>query len=325
MPPSVPLRPTLFACSLSIALVGCSTSAQPGSRATRFLSIQPIQVCDDFGFFCADLAPFEAATRQIWAQADIEVSFLAPNRLFDSRYLTIDSRNEFADISFGGGRGAFGRNPLSTRNSGPISLWFVEEIVDGLFDVFGLAWVDQNGIVISDNILDFNRGIGRTDTVAHEIGHNLGLTHSNFGAGSSTNLMSSGGVRAIPSSLGDIAPEGPLSRLNNEQVRFARGSSLVTAQPEFPDDPPPFTLPPIQLPFLDGDGLADYDATMPMPTIAALEPPLPATEEEVASRFRAVSADIQPVPEPGGLGMALGLLLWGLRRHRIQRMERQHD
>ena len=184
------------------------------------------------GDFCAGLALFEDTTRKIWSQADLDVNFLAPNRLNASRFLTIDAQDEFAELSFSGGAGAFGRHPLSTRTSGPLNLWFVDRIVSGLFDSFGLGWIDQNGVVISDDVIDFNSGIGRTDTVAHEIGHNLGLTHSNFGAGPATNLMSDGGVRNVPSTLGDITPDGArLSRLTDSQIDFARDSSLVTSSP----------------------------------------------------------------------------------------------
>jgi hypothetical protein len=49
-------------------------------------------------------------------------------------------------------------------------MWFVDRIFDGLFESLGWAWIDQNGVVISDNIIDLNR----RDTVAHEMGHNWG-------------------------------------------------------------------------------------------------------------------------------------------------------
>ncbi|PSN18586.1 hypothetical protein C7271_11780 [filamentous cyanobacterium CCP5] len=303
------------AAGSAIALSGCA-GFQLGPRPTRFLSIQPIQVCNDLGSFCADLAPFEAVTRKIWSQADIEITFLAPNRLLASRFLTIDSRDEFAEISFQGGAGAFGRNPLSSRNSGPISMWFVDEIIDGLADVFGLAWIDQNGILISDNILAFNGGIGRQDTVAHEIGHNLGLTHSNFGAGSATNLLTSGSIRAIPSGLGDVTPDGPLSRLTNDQINFARDSSLVTPNAGLPSDPPIFSLPPITLSFLDGDGLdddssryvADYDAVVHRLPLLSQDSDQPGGEGR--SRPQAPAPAVQPVAEPTTTAGFMGVLLW---------------
>ena len=219
-------------CGLSATLVACTGEASTGSsRPTRFLSIQPIQVCDDGGLLCANLALFEEATRKIWQQADLALNFLNPNRLNVSRFLTIDTQDEFAELSFAGGAGAYGRHPFSTRSTGPINLWFVEEIFDfePFAETLGLAWIDQNGIVVSDNILDFNNGQGRLDTVAHEIGHNLGLTHAGFGAGASNNLMTDGGFRASPTRLSDITPDGArLSQLNPSQIDFARDSPLTS-------------------------------------------------------------------------------------------------
>jgi|GEM_PF-1253523 hypothetical protein len=222
-------------CGLSATLVACTGEASVGgSRPTRFLSIQPIQVCDDLGFFCADLSLFEEATRKIWQQADLAINFLSPNRLNTSRFLTIDTQEEFAELSFAGGVGAFGRHPLSTRTTGPINLWFVDEIFDlePLAETLGLAWIDQNGIVVSDNVLDFNNGQGRLDTIAHEIGHNLGLTHAGFGAGGSNNLMTEGGFRTSPTRLSDITPDGArLDQLTTSQIDFARDSPLTSDNP----------------------------------------------------------------------------------------------
>lgn len=334
------LKPALAICGLSVALAGCSTSAQPGSRVTRFLSIQPIQVCDDFGQSCADLALFMEETLKIWAQADIQINFLPPNRLFSSRFLTIESRNEFSELSFSGGPGSFGRNPLSSCASGPINMWFVEDITQGSLDVFGLAWIDQNGVLISDNILDFNRGIGRRDTVAHEIGHNLGLTHSNFGAGPSTNLMSDGRGRSIPSSVDDIAPDGArLSRLTNDQADFARDSRLIRTTSTLPSCLP-IPSPNLEPFFLDGDAIQIAHDAVPKALTTANErsgenlTTAPSERDVIsltpqvaiapdASTPPKVAALPRSIPEPDVLPRAWpwlsgGLLLGGILRMRGQ-------
>ena len=193
------------------------------------LQVQPIQVCDDDGFVCAQVELFEAIADKIWGQANIDIAFLPLNQLNDSTYLTADA-DEFADLSFSGRAGDFGRHPDSTRNSGPINLWFVDVIETsvGLIQ-FGNAWIGLNGVLVSDDILDFNNGAGRIDVIAHELGHNLGLRHSTFGAGPDDNLMSSGGVRTIPGSIDDIFPDGDgLSRLTPEQIARARESDLLS-------------------------------------------------------------------------------------------------
>jgi hypothetical protein len=207
------------------------TYGEPGE-----LYVQPIQVCDDRGNNCARVNLFEEITAKILEQAKLKVSFLPVNRLNATRFLSIDdndSRNsaeyEFYELTRSGGAGAFGRHPASTRSGGPINVWFVDEIeaISG-FTQFGLAWVDANGVLISGEALDFGSE-GRTDTVAHEIGHNLGLRHTTLGAGGPNNLMTDGDARNIPSSVDDVGSSGAgVSLLTAAQIKEIQNSPFVS-------------------------------------------------------------------------------------------------
>ncbi|MEL7141239.1 MAG: zinc-dependent metalloprotease family protein [Cyanobacteria bacterium J06643_4] len=229
------------AIALSTALSSCTGGGGSGNSTISFdeareLNIQPIQVCNDAGAGCAEVNLFADITRKILDQAKLKVNFLPTNRLNASRFLKIDASSgraedhEFYQLSRSGGAGAFGRHPSSTRTSGPINVWFVDEIEssNGVTQ-FGLAWVDANGVLISQDTANFNNGRGRADTLAHEVGHNLGLRHTTLGAGSSNNLLTDGSVRNIPGSIDDIFPNGVgTSQLTTAQIKEIRSSSLLS-------------------------------------------------------------------------------------------------
>lgn len=235
-------KPVYCLLGATLALTGCGEGDFQSSGPVVFgeadeLQIQPIQVCDDSGSSCAGVNLFRDITEKILAQAQLKVSFLPTNRLNASRFLSINDSSdrtspdyEFYELTRTGAAGAFGRHPDSTNTDGPINVWFVDDIeaLNG-FTQFGLAWVDANGVLISSEALDFGEN-GRTDTVAHEIGHNLGLRHSTLGAGGANNLLTDGDRRNIPGSVDDVFPDGAgTSSLTNAQLREILSSPFVTS------------------------------------------------------------------------------------------------
>ena len=225
-----------------MALGGCSEGGTSGTQTINFsepdeLRIQPIQVCKDDGSNCAQVNLFADITAKILEQANLKVSFLPTNRLNESRFLSINDRAdrgnadyEFYELTRTGEDGAFGRHPDSSDDSGPINVWFVDtiEALNG-FTQFGLAWVDANGVIISKDTLEFGDN-GRTDTVAHEIGHNLGLRHSTLGAGGANNILTDGDRRNIPDSVDDIGEDGAgLSTFTDAQIAAIKRSPFVTS------------------------------------------------------------------------------------------------
>ncbi len=208
-----------FMCAI-FALALCAAALQGGGIVT----VRPIQVCDNAGANCANNAMtlFEAETDKIWAQAGIDISFLPWRTL-----------NSTADLVLGvGGVNALftGANKQADANALVISMWFVTSINDcgGMGPAFGCATISGNRIAIDNDVFTFNAGVGRLDTIAHEIGHSLGLDH----AGTADFLMRGAG-RTIPGAIGDINPDGAkLDKLSNAERATAMGDPKVVVTPE---------------------------------------------------------------------------------------------
>jgi Metallo-peptidase family M12B Reprolysin-like len=213
------------------------------------LTVQPIQVCNDVGASCANSSRqlFLAETQKIWAQASINVSFLDWNIYNSSASQEISSANNYQsfDTLFNTGSG-------KSLLSNVLNMYFVKSISGA----YGLGNYYGNGVAIADNVFSYNGGIGRLDTISHEIGHNLGLDHNDLGAGTSSrdgigrnNLMTGGATRGIPNSINDIGSTGArLDKLTSAQVIQARsvGQSigLLQARPDSESEAVPFEFSP---------------------------------------------------------------------------------
>ena len=109
-------------------------------------------------------------------------------------------------------------------------------------------------LFVSDRVFNGNR----RDTIAHELGHTLGLFHTNLDPAFSTipsdNLMTAGGDgRLPPTSLADIYPDGAqLSKLTAGQIQTALASDYLTKQVVLPT---PITIPTPPTMLLIGLGL----------------------------------------------------------------------
>ncbi len=192
----------------------------------RFVTIQPIQVCNDAGASCANAAQtlFEAEGDKIWAQAGIDVQFLNWTTINESDFLNPTGAQ--LTTLFAGGAGT-GEN----TNAGVLNFWFIDTHPGGAFGEVNA--IGGSRTVIANSVFSFNAGVGRRDTIYHELGHNLGLFHTAADAAFNQRLMAPGSVRLIPSGVGDIFPDGAmLDQLIAAEISTARDSQYVGVIPE---------------------------------------------------------------------------------------------
>ncbi len=215
------------------------TSSVPALAVPFTVSVKPIHICSDTGTGCGDSAEtlFEAAGDKIWAQAGIDLVFLPWAQINKTAYL---------DISVGSGAVidpeaqavmTAGTGINNTAVTLAINIFFAPTL-DSDPSLFGLGCGgpvfagfcnNQVGVFIADNVFSFNGGVGRLDTIAHELGHVLNLQHTAV----ADELMASGSVRTIPGSINDIVPDGAqLDKLTQAQITEALGSDFVRPVPE---------------------------------------------------------------------------------------------
>ncbi len=203
---------------LAAAMLGASVAAHAGT-----INILPIRVCDNAGANCGNSAGtlYLAETNKIWAQAGIVFNYLPFASINNSVFTSLDSDAEISNLFFFG--------PGAPANPLTIAMYFVNSIVDA----YGVAQLGGNRAAISNLVF----AQGRLDTIAHEVGHLLGLRHEDPGVGP-TYLMAAGAdangnaLRITPSTIGDITPDGAgLDKLTPEQIRTALADAKVIAVP----------------------------------------------------------------------------------------------
>lgn len=195
-----------------IALFSLLTMEMSDSHAL-IVKVAPIQVCNDAGGSCANAARnlLEKENNKIWAQAGIKLNFLAWSTTNETDYLSLDDQAE-VNAFFTAAPGA------NTTSAKIINMWFV----DNHFDAWGeVNSIGGNKIVIDDGIFSG----GPKDTIAHEIGHILGLKHDDPGM-DATYLMPA--TNTSFTTIGDIVPDGAmLEKLTRGQATTSRTSTYV--------------------------------------------------------------------------------------------------
>ena len=185
---------------------------------------------------------FGDAANKIWAQAGLDIYFLPLETVTSSTFYNVTSGtgiNSISSLSSAGGLG-------QSTDIHVINLWFVNQI-NSSANILGVTLqsiptdgtftLTQNGIVIANIALTRNGGKSASDTIAHEIGHSLGLNHTAFGALGQLNLMSS--TTYPPRGMPDIYPDGgEYDQLTQAQISQARSVSFFV-RPVTPFKYPP--------------------------------------------------------------------------------------
>jgi hypothetical protein len=221
-----------FLCCISICAFSAATllpSMVSANPITKTLTLNVYQVCDDSGANCASTGPagdiyFAAATNKIWAQAGISVDYNFAGKIDNSLWFNIDDQG-FTDIAKFTGH---------YQSSSVVDMFLVNTLNKGTD--YGEGWLGSGGLVMGmETIMGFGSGGGRIDTMAHELGHNLGLdpftdpeSDKDWHSINSSELMASGTIRIVPLTLGDINPSGAgYDQLSQFQIDYARNSSLL--------------------------------------------------------------------------------------------------
>lgn len=240
------LHPRRTGWALLLATAACLTAkAAVATPVSDYITVQPIDVCGvtcapinnlGAGKNIWSNAPAGAVgfmssgvnvARAIWNQIGIDLTFMPAVGYVNSSFLTIPVAScnplgtdcqspAFQALSqqpaVSSGKVPNPTNPVGvplSPNATTINTFFIGSLKPPPTQpgtLFGLAWINNNGVAISSNSLS---GLGaRADTLAHEIGHDLDLDHTTLGAGEPPNLETAGNTRTIPSSANPLATLG---------------------------------------------------------------------------------------------------------------------
>jgi Metallo-peptidase family M12B Reprolysin-like/PEP-CTERM motif len=213
----------------------------PAQPITHIVNVQLIQVADDAGASPATVlgdasqrATIEGLVDDIWAQAGIDIAFQPGVVSYDDSFAltgtssprpTSDLTQIVLDANAAGN--VLDPDPLV------LDVFFVEVVPGFSFTsdntANGLAYVGANGIAMftGSSLLTFQTGREAVASVlAHEIGHNLGLSH----VVEDENLMQAGGSP----NLGE--------RLDATQISTALSSAYSTLIVPVPEPSPALLL-----------------------------------------------------------------------------------
>ncbi len=225
----IPQRNAVWRAPALLLLLACA-GAWP--LAASQIGVQPVDVCSGPGESgsCGDITRqlYPDYTNAIWAQADITVNFSAwdyhvaqdiAGGPTAAGQLSVSDQSAF-DYYYGYTQ-YLSANPLT------IWMWFVPRIdwcgspTPQNSITFGCTYDDV--VLISSAVFTYNR----VDTIAHELGHSLGLPHCDPDC-TGDYLMHSGTGRNIPTSLSQV---GTYDRLSAAEVLTADSSPFATPEP----------------------------------------------------------------------------------------------
>ena len=160
----------------------------PAVPITQVLTVQPIVVCGDATLSsCAStagLAAYETMANAIYSQSGIGVAFAPLKSFVDPSYLSVKVDNTLAGI-FDSAHDLV-RLPGHGQAADPntLNVYFVNRILatsNGVLTgapTYGYGLVGGNGAIVA-TAPDASNHVASVDTLAHELGHNLGLSHTN--------------------------------------------------------------------------------------------------------------------------------------------------